>query len=168
MKRPGIAISTAVILLAVALFVVLVWINWREPRLRVEDGVTYLLIGIGGGKAVPAEMWQLMTGLFGFGLLVGLLATLTAFWANRSTLRAELDSLRADKRRLAAANRALEAALPVLRERYDAAIGGLDPSANALNEPVGDESETVSVKQLALEDAAARQAERRQAVRGDR
>lgn len=77
-------------------------------------------------------------------------------------MRAELEALRSDKHRLGAANRALEAALPVLRERYDAALAGqaapvtLEPGSSVLNEPIGDAAtDAAEVGQMLLEDANA-------------
>ncbi|NUQ01696.1 MAG: hypothetical protein HUU35_17775, partial [Armatimonadetes bacterium] len=50
---------------------------------------------------------------------------------------------------------------PVLRERYDAAIGGLDPQANALNEPIGEAADEVSLHELVRQEAAERLGNRR-------
>lgn len=161
MKRARISLASLLVVVPVMVFAVLLWINWGPLETRGEGLERLIRFRLGGGRSLLATLPELLAGTFITGAVVGLLAGLIAFAGRRAELRARIEELAADRRKLAAANRALEAALPVLRERYDAAIGGLDPQANALNEPIGEAADEVSLHELVRQEAAERLGNRR-------
>jgi hypothetical protein len=114
--------------------------------------------------------WLLLS-TFALAAAIGVLTAIVARGPGIAAMREELVRLRDERRKLAAANRALEAALPVLRERYDQALGGLEPpslepGSSVLNEPIGEsDADEADLKLLALEDATTRSRARREKVR---
>lgn len=169
---PALSLLLFVVTVAFGLYA---WFHWRENQI-----VELLWLW---GQHLELSPGQLMVNCFAVGAGVGITASILTFGASAVRWRETNEKLRGDQRRLAAANRALEAALPVLREKYDRAIGALDPSIHALHEPIGGadtddqplprltldmdtvpaaeaalepEGETVSVGEIAREEAAAR------------
>lgn len=190
MNRARRSLSSLVVAIPVLAFALFCWLNWQplrvvsspdgavghrqtaigEPVIELADAELWLQIG--GGHALRARLGWLLLGTFAFAAAVGILTMAVAGGPGKAAMRAELETLRADKRRLAAANRALEAALPVLRERYDQALATasprptLDPSSSVLTEPIGDDDvDQADLKLLALEDATLRERARREKSR---
>jgi len=189
MNRARRSLSSLVIAIPVLAFALFCWLNWQplrvvsspdgaighrqtsigEPVIELADAELWLQIG--GGHALRARLGWLLLGTFAFAALVGILTMAVASGPSQAARRTELEALRVDKRRLAAANRALEAALPVLRERYDQALGGLEPpplapGSSVLNEPIGEaDVDQADLKLLALEEATVRERTRRDKAR---
>ncbi len=167
MRAGRLSLPSLFVILPVLVFVVLVWVNWGPVKTVGEGAEQVLRVRIGGGLAVEATLAHLLMGTFCFGLLMGLLAAFIAISRRLTELAEQIEALQHDKRRLGAANRALEAALPVLRERYDQAIGALDPVVQYGEPGVDGVGEVVPVAPLAIEDAEARRQAREQAAHGN-
>jgi len=189
MNRARRSLSSLVVAIPVLAFGLFLWLNWQplrvvstpdsqvnhrqtaigEPVIELADAELWLQVG--GGHALRARLGWLLLGVFAFAAVVGILTMAAATGPGKAAMRAELETLRADKRKLAAANRALEAALPVLRERYDQALAAseprpLEPSSSVLNEPIGDdEVDEADLKLLALEEATVQERARREKAR---
>jgi hypothetical protein len=189
MNRARRGLSSLVIAIPVLAFALFCWLNWQPLRVVSSPGGTIshrqtslgepvqefadaeLWLQIGGGHALRARLGWLLLGTFALAAIIGVLTALAATGPGNAATRDELERLRAEKRKLAAANRALEAALPVLRERYDQALGGmeppsLEPGSSVLREPIGEpEVDEADLKLLALEDATTRSRARREKAR---
>ena len=189
MNRARRSLSSLVIAIPVFAFAIFCWLNWQPLRVvsAPDSNISHrqtsigepvqefadaeLWLEVGGGHALRARLGWLLVGTFALAAFIGVLTAVVARGPGLAVMRAELERLRADKRKLSAANRALEAALPVLRERYDQAIGGMDPpsvtpGSSVLNEPIGEaEVDDADLKLLALEEATARSRQRREKAR---
>lgn len=164
MKRPRISVAALFVVIPTLLFAALVWMNWTPLETVEVSGQELLRVRVGLGRSLYAGLGEVVAATFVLGALLGVLAAWVSGSGRRADVRDKVTTLTADNRKLAAANRALEAALPVLRQGYDEALG-LDPAANAVNTPLGDEDvDRVSIDQLALEDATRRQEARRDGV----
>lgn len=156
MRRWFVALATLVMVVAVATFVLFVWTNARWTiSLEVRAGEAPVEMSIG----------VLLGATFVFGALIGVLATVLTFSAWRWEWLDTIERLSRERRKLAAANRALEAALPVLRERYDVALGVAVPPAP---EPVVVEADSPEAATLRIDDLAREDAEQRLARRRHR
>ncbi|MCC7493702.1 MAG: hypothetical protein IT204_15210 [Fimbriimonadaceae bacterium] len=161
MSRGRISVVTLLVVLPVLLFAIFVWLNWSPLRVITAAEGQWLQLRVGGGKMIETRLGELLIATFGFGALMGVLAALASVGGRLGVLRSSNEALQQDRRKLSAANRALEAALPVLRERYDEIIGGLDPHRRLMEQPADDiVAGGVDIRQIAREEAAAEQARR--------
>ncbi|MBI2301570.1 MAG: hypothetical protein HYU66_21925 [Armatimonadetes bacterium] len=154
MRRVVPALITLLMVVAVAAFGVFLW----------QIALTSITIEPRRGETPVQMSISLLLGLtFLFGAAMGLIATVLTLSTWRYGWRDTIERLSQHNRKLAAANRALEAALPVLRESYDTTLGTLPvgPAARmAVVEAERDEAVSVSIDDLAREDALARHAGR--------
>jgi hypothetical protein len=167
MKRLWSAAATLLVVIPVALFAVFVWWNWGRPVEFPTDDPRFIKLLLPLYKAVWTGVPEALAGCFVFGCAMGVLATLTSFAARNRAWRDTISELKAERTKLAAANRALGAAVPVLRQRFDEAIGVFDdveppvPAATGVGAAAPGEDDLaagVDIHQLAIEDARARRA----------
>jgi hypothetical protein len=160
MKRLMSAVATLLVIAPVALFAVFLWFNWGRPVLLPGDDPRIIRLLLPLNRAVETGVPEALGGAFAFGVLMGVLATALSVATRSQAWRGTLEQLERDKLRLAAANRALQAALPTLREGFDAAIGADQPAVADTPLDHGDAvAEPVDLQQLALEDARSRRRE---------
>lgn len=157
-------LAALIVILPVVLFGAVLAMNWGSIRIVPEGGEDVIHLSLGFDRALRATLPALLFGTLVYGLVVGALAALVALRGRLLDLRRALADTSHDNARLQAANRALEAALPVLREKYDAAIGALGPEPPLVTEPLDDPADQVSLAALARDEAEARR-QARQAAR---
>ena len=151
-----------IVVVPVLVYALLVLFNWGPREILTEGHTQWVKVHIGLGYTLDAQIAELVGATLFFGLAVGALAMFVASSRRWAEHAAQIERLTADNRRLGAATRAMEAALPVLRERYDQATGATGPAPAASDDP----ADHVSIAQLALEDAAAKRAARERARGG--